>query len=201
MILQASSQSEHREAVAKTAEQTAARLEELNANLSHSNSHHSETLSLLSKVRETLAGITSGAWFEQGIESAAVSKRQDLAEIGNALRHVTAQLHNLSGDEASSLTLADLMAQLSDLGSRLTSLEVDVQGAATAAVVVEEISTVKEALSLEHQAGVAAGERMGEAILGLDEFMKAQIDQVNAVSISPFPCRLARNWPASPSHH
>ena len=186
LISQISNQSEYREAVTKTGERTALRLEELDTKLSRSDNNNAQILATLGKIQETLTGIAAGTWFEQSLENTGLSKKEDLAGMTTTLHHISTQLDNLSGDgDSSSLTLADLMAQLSDLSARLISVEVEVQGAATAAVVVEEISTIKSAHSLEHQADMAAGERMREAVLGLDEFVRGRLDQVNAVRSYP----------------
>jgi chromosome segregation ATPase len=183
LISQISNQSEHREVVTKTGERPALRLEELDTKLSRSDNNNAQILATLENMQETL----SGSWFEQSLENTGISKKEDLAGMTHTLHHISTQLQNLSGDgdgdDASSLTLADLMAQLSDLGARLTNVEEELQGAATAAVVVEEISTIKSAHSLEHQADMAAGERMREAVLGLDEFVRGRLDQVNAVCL------------------
>ena len=162
-------------------------LKNLDNKLSHSEAGHSEVLTALRAMQESLASISASTWFEQGVENCGLSKKDDIVSITNTLKHVSSQLHNLSGDgDASPLTLADLMTQLSDLNTRLATLEEEVQGVATAAVVVEEISTIKSVRSLEHQADMAAGERMREAVLGLDEFVRGQLDQVNAVSCTTF---------------
>jgi chromosome segregation ATPase len=186
LISQISSQSEHREIVTKAADRTASRLEELDTKLSRADNNNARTLASLEKMQETLAGIATSAWIEQSLENTGISKKEDLTGITRTLHHISTQLHNLSGDgNASSITLADLMAQLSELSARLAGVEVEVQSAATAAVVVEEISTIKSARSLEHQADMAAGERMREAVLGLDEFVRGQLDQVNVVCLIP----------------
>jgi chromosome segregation ATPase len=170
--------------VTKTGNRTALRLEELDTKLSRSDNNNAQILATLEKIQETLTGITAGTWFEQSLENTGISKKEDLAGMTNTLHQISTQLDNLSGDgDSSFLTLADLMAQLSDLNARLVSVEGVVQGAATAAEVVEEISTIKSAHSLEHQADMAAGERMREAVLGLDEFVRGRLDQVNAVRL------------------
>lgn len=186
---QVSSQANHHEAVSKTSDSTSTLLKELHSKVSTSEESHSTVISALETMQQTLTSISASSWFEQGVETCGLSKKDDVISISNALAHLSAQLQGLSGHgNAIPITLADLMTQLSDLSARLASVEVEVQGAATAAIVVGEISTIKSVRSLEHQADMAAGERMREAVMGLDEFVRGQLDQVNAVSAIGLSC-------------
>ncbi|KIM28602.1 hypothetical protein M408DRAFT_23648, partial [Serendipita vermifera MAFF 305830] len=181
LVSQVSSQTSNHETLSKSSESTSVILKELQSKASHSEKSHSEALVALNSMRETLSTLSATSWFEQGADSCGLSRQKDVLAINDALKELSTQVYVLGGDgDASSLTLGDLMTQLSDLSTRLASIEIEVQNGVTAAVVVEEISSIKSVRSLEHQADLAAGERLRETVLGLDEFVRGQLDQVNA---------------------
>jgi len=205
-VAHSSSHGDRHDLVAKHAEVTNTRFEQLDIFLRQKESSESaiyaETRSQLVNIESTLSTITAATWLQQAFTDSKVTTQEDLSQIHavsrtdhmgslsnrvyfQTLRDVLAQVDELNSrkDDGLSQSIAEVTTQLSEVSLKLSEMESALQGTATTSDLVEELSTVKAAHSHEHQASTAVVERVRSAVESLEEYTRSAIDQVNAVSI------------------
>ncbi|KAG8834317.1 hypothetical protein FRC17_009156 [Serendipita sp. 399] len=164
---------------ASSSAHTLARLEKLEEELGRRLEAVDHTVSSrLGEVSSSLENVSNGAWVVGAIDECNLTKKEDIAD---AIDEVSLRLDRLESSQSKTVagSLADVSTQLDSISSRLVGIETGIQGAATSAEIVEEISTIKASHSNEHQANIAAATRVQSAVESLEDYTKNALDQVN----------------------